>query len=84
MACLFVEQLTVLDFSRLDRARGLVGESWIMDLELEGALDAQSMVVDFGAAKRLAREAAEAFADHKLLVPARCGWLEIGESAASG
>lgn len=84
MACLFVEQLTVLDFSRLDRERGLVGESWIMDLELEGTLDAQSMVVDFGAAKRLARDAAEALADHKLLVPARCGWLEIAESAASG
>lgn len=84
MACLFVEQLTVLDFSRLDRERGLVGESWIMDLELEGALDAQSMVVDFGAAKRLARDAAEALADHKLLVPARCGWLEIAESTASG
>jgi len=84
MACLFVEQLTVLDFSRLDRERGLVGESWIMDLELDGALDEQSMVLDFGAVKRIARDAAEDFADHKLLVPGRCGWLEISESAASG
>jgi 6-pyruvoyl-tetrahydropterin synthase len=84
MACLFVEQLTVLDFSRLDRERGLVGESWIVDLELEGELDEQSMVMDFGAVKRLARESVEEMADHKLLAPTRCGWLEIEESAASG
>ncbi len=84
MACLFVEQLTVLDFSRLDRERGLVGESWLVDLELEGSLDEQSMVLDFGVVKRLAREAVEEFADHKLLVPARCGWLELAASAASG
>lgn len=84
MACLFVEQLTVLDFSRLDRERGLVGESWLVDLELEGDLDEQSMVLDFGVVKRLAREAVEAFADHQLLVPTRCGWLELAASAASG
>lgn len=84
MACLFVEQLTVLDFSRLDRERGLVGESWIVDLELDGDLDEQSMVLDFGAVKCVAREAVEGFADHKLLAPTRCGWLEITESAASG
>lgn len=84
MACLFVEQLTVLDFSRLDRERGLVGESWLVDLELEGDLDEQSMVLDFGAVKRLARDAVEAFADHQLLVPTRCGWLELATSAASG
>jgi len=84
MACLFVEHLTVLDFSRLDRERGLVGESWIVDLELEGELDPQSMVLDFGEVKRFARNAVEDCADHKLLVPARCGWLEIMVSAASG
>jgi 6-pyruvoyl-tetrahydropterin synthase len=84
MACLFVENLTVLDFSRLDRERGLVGESWIVDLELEGDLDPQSMVLDFGEVKRIARDAVEDFADHKLLVAGGCGWLEIAVSAASG
>ncbi|MFU8896577.1 MAG: 6-carboxytetrahydropterin synthase [Gammaproteobacteria bacterium] len=84
MACLFVEQLTVLDFSRLDRERGLVGESWIVDLELSGDLDEQSMVLDFGAVKQLARAAVEDYADHKLLVPTRCGWLEISVSTATG
>jgi 6-pyruvoyl-tetrahydropterin synthase len=84
MACLFVEQLTVLDFARLDRERGLVGESWIVDLELEGDLDDQSMVLDFGVVKHLAREVVEDYADHKLLAPTGCGWLEISTSAASG
>ena len=84
MACLFVEQLTVLDFSRLDRERGLVGESWIVDLELEGELDPQSMVLDFGEVKRTAREAVEAFADHKLLVPGDCGWVEVEVARGSG
>jgi 6-pyruvoyl-tetrahydropterin synthase len=84
MTCLFVEQLTVLDFSRLDRERGLVGESWIVDVELEGELDEHSMLLDFGEVKRIARDAVEDLADHKLLAPARCGWLEIAESAASG
>lgn len=82
MACLFVEQLTVLDFSRLDRERGLVGESWIVDLELEGELDAQSMVLDFGEVKRVARRAVEACADHRLLVPSR-GGARIGEQDGS-
>ncbi len=82
MACLFVEQLTVLDFSRLDRERGLVGESWIVDLELEGALDEQSMVLDFGIVKQVALDALEQFADHKLLVPAASSWVSISPPAA--
>jgi 6-pyruvoyl-tetrahydropterin synthase len=82
MACLFVEQLTVLDFSRLDRERGLVGESWIVDLELEGELDDQSMVLDFGDVKRIARQALEDCADHRLLVP-RTAEVAVEEAGGS-
>lgn len=82
MPRLFVEQLTVLDFSRLDPERGLVGESWIADLELGGELDEQSMVLDFGIVKRQARDAMEDLADHKLVVPERAPGVSVGEAGS--
>lgn len=69
MTTLFVEQLTVIDASYLCPERGLVGESWIVDLELEGALDEQSMVLDFGAVKKLLKRAIDDGPDHTLIVP---------------
>ncbi len=69
MTTLFVEQLTVIDASYLCPLRGLVGESWIVDLELEGALDEQSMVLDFGAVKKQLKRAIDDGPDHTLIVP---------------
>ena len=69
MTTLFVDQLTVIDASYLCPRRGLVGESWIVDLELEGALDEQSMVLDFGSVKKLLKRAIDDGPDHTLIVP---------------
>lgn len=69
MTTLFVEQLTVIDASTLCPRRGLVGESWIVDLELEGALDEQSMVLDFGSVKKQLKRAIDDGPDHTLIVP---------------
>ncbi len=80
MPRLFVEHLTVIDCAYLDMRRGLVGESWIVDLELHGALDAQSMVLDFSAVKRLLKQAIDASADHTLLVPRRAEGLILDEA----
>jgi 6-pyruvoyl-tetrahydropterin synthase len=77
MTSLFVEQLTVIDCAYLDAQRGLVGESWIVDIELEGDLDDQSMVLDFGEVKKRLKRALDGSADHTLIVPARHPGLRL-------
>lgn len=69
MAALFVNHLTVLDFSYAHHARGILGESWIVDVELYGELDHQGMVFDFGLVKKQVRDAVESLVDHKLVLP---------------
>lgn len=79
MSTLFVEQLTVLDCAYLDAQRGLVGESWIVDIELEGDLDYQSMVLDFGEVKKRLKRALDGSLDHTLLAPRQAPGLNITE-----
>lgn len=76
---LFVNQLTVLDFSFLHPVRGLVGESWWLDVVLEGGLDEQGMVLDFGEVKRQLKRLVDEHFDHRLLVPADHPALETEE-----
>jgi len=75
MTTIFIEQLTVADFSFLDTSRGLVGETLIVDVELEGQLDDQGMVMDFGHLKRRIKSVVDRCIDHCLVVPARAPGL---------
>lgn len=77
MAKLFVERLTILDFSYLHPERGLLGESWFLDVELEGSLDHQGMVLDFSRVKSQVKETVDERFDHRLLVPANYSGTQI-------
>lgn len=66
---LFVKALTVLDCSFLCAHRGVVGESWWVDVVLEGALDDQNMVLDFKDVKQRIKTYIDTWVDHRLLVP---------------
>ncbi|RTE87196.1 MULTISPECIES: 6-carboxytetrahydropterin synthase [Gammaproteobacteria] len=74
---LFVNDLTVMDFSYLCEERGIVGESWIVDIVLDGSLNDQSMVLDFGRVKKQIKRIVDDALDHKLLVPAANNKVEV-------
>lgn len=78
---LFVNNLTNVDFSFLHPERGLMGESWLVQLALDGALDEQGMVCDFGVVKKLTREWMDSTIDHALLVPLQCERARVRETA---
>lgn len=69
MTALFVNHLTVMDFSYAHAERGILGESWIVDVELHGDLDDQGMVFDFGHVKKQLKKAIDDLYDHRLLIP---------------
>ncbi|WP_439133877.1 6-carboxytetrahydropterin synthase [Pseudomaricurvus sp.] len=77
---LFVDNLTNVDFSYLHPQRGLLGETWLASTQLEGSLDQQGMVCDFGVVKKTLRNWLDDEIDHRLAVPVNSPNLELREN----
>lgn len=77
---LFVNDLTVIDFSYFDSQRGILGESWSVDIELSGELDEQGMVFDFGHVKKAIKNIIDEEVDHRFLISSQTKGLDIKET----
>jgi 6-pyruvoyl-tetrahydropterin synthase len=77
---LFVNDLTVIDFSYCCPQRGIVGESWIVDVLLEGSLNEMSMVLDFAVVKKQIKAIIDLAVDHKLLLPMQNKSVSVSNS----
>ena len=66
---LFVRDLTVIDSSYICEHRGVVGDSWILDVIMSGELNEMSMVLDFSRVKKQIKHLVDEYVDHRLLVP---------------
>jgi len=78
---LFVDNLTHVDFSYLHPQRGLLGESWMVLLELDGSLNAQGMICDFGIVKKQVKQWLDRVVDHALVVPTGMQGLTCRQAA---
>ena len=74
---LFVNNLTTVDFSYVDRHRGIVGESWQTSIVLHGQLNAQGMVCDFSHVKKYSKHWLDNTLDHSLAIPVKMPSMEI-------
>lgn len=80
---LFVNDLTVIDFSYCCEDRGIVGESWIVDVLLDGSLNEMSMVLDFAVVKKQIKAIIDDAVDHKLLLPIQNSVITVTDSEAN-
>jgi 6-pyruvoyl-tetrahydropterin synthase len=65
---IFIRNVTVLDCAVWTHMDGPVGRSWSVDVEWTGQTDTEGVVLDFSAAKKLAKSIIDEQFDHRLII----------------
>lgn len=77
---LFVNNLTVIDCSILNPELGMVGDSFIVDILLEGDLNSEGMMMDFSLVKKSVKRTLDNLVDHVLIIPIANNNIKINQS----
>ena len=78
---LFCDHITVLDIAYFDAARGLVGASYHVNIELLGSTDDEGILMDFSKAKKAIKSRIDEICDHRFVLPQGLAkWTDSGFS----
>ena len=77
---LFVKDVDRIDCSIFDPSTGITGQSWHVDIAIEGELDENGFVHDFSLVKSLVKETLKSSVDHALIIPIKSKYIEFKES----
>ena len=81
MITIFYHRVTSIDCSIMHPHLGPVGASYWVDLEFQGALDANGVIVDFALAKKQAKTIIDDLIDHHFIVAFQQGiWTETASA----
>ena len=69
LGTVFLHDITKLDCAVFDPAKGVVGQTWKVDVTLTGPLGTNGFVYDFGLVKKMVRQTLKSSLDHALIIP---------------
>lgn len=66
---IFLNEITRIDCAVFDPSKGILGQSWKVDLTITGPLAENGFVLDFGNLKKMVRQVLKSSVDHALIIP---------------
>jgi 6-pyruvoyl-tetrahydropterin synthase len=66
---IFLNDITKVDAALFDPSRGVIGQTWKVDVTLTGPLNTNGFVFDFSDFKKMVRKVLKSSLDHALIIP---------------
>ncbi len=69
LSSIFLHDITKIDCAVFDPSKGVVGQTWKVDVTIIGPLGENGFVIDFGLVKKMVRQTLKSSLDHALIIP---------------